>query len=75
LGEGEVLDVLSTPHPGSAKIEMDNNDILIAEENYTSIPASYQLQQVWQVAASKELADYLRRRPGRAMDAEGARAS
>ena len=27
IGNGEVLDVIDTPHPGSANIEMDNNDI------------------------------------------------
>lgn len=45
IGEGEVLDVLYSPHPGNANIIMDNNDILIAEEYYTKIPTSYQIQK------------------------------
>lgn len=54
LGDGEVLDVLSTPHAGSVNIEMDNNAILIADEYYKSIPTSYQLRKYGK-AKSKEL--------------------
>jgi cellulose synthase/poly-beta-1,6-N-acetylglucosamine synthase-like glycosyltransferase/spore germination protein YaaH/peptidoglycan/xylan/chitin deacetylase (PgdA/CDA1 family) len=54
LGDGEVLDVLSTPHPGSVNIEMDNSDILIADETYKSIPTSYMLQKLGK-AKKKEL--------------------
>lgn len=45
IGSGEVLDVVATPHPGRVDIDMDNNDILIAEEKYKSIPTSYQLRK------------------------------
>src|SRR5574344_2308531 len=45
LGEGEVLDPLSTPHSGCVNIEMDNANILIASENYLSIPSSYQIRK------------------------------
>lgn len=54
LGDGEVLDVLSTPHTGSVNIEMDNDDILVADENYKKIPTSYQLRKYGK-AAPKEL--------------------
>ncbi len=54
LGTGEVLDVLSTPHPGSVKIEMDNDNILIADEYYKAIPTSYQLRKYGK-AGPKEL--------------------
>lgn len=45
IGDGEVLDALSTPHPGSVNIEMDNSNILISDENYLSIPSSYQIRK------------------------------
>ncbi|MBP7359457.1 MAG: glycosyltransferase [Prevotella sp.] len=54
LGTGEVLDVLSTPHPGSVKIEMDNDNILVADEYYKAIPTSYQLRKYGK-AGPKEL--------------------
>jgi cellulose synthase/poly-beta-1,6-N-acetylglucosamine synthase-like glycosyltransferase/spore germination protein YaaH/peptidoglycan/xylan/chitin deacetylase (PgdA/CDA1 family) len=54
LGDGEVLDVLSTPHAGSVKLEMDNDNILIADEYYKAIPTSYQLRKYGK-AAPKEL--------------------
>lgn len=45
IGNGEVLDPLSTPRSGSVNIEMDNSNILISEENYLSIPSSYQIRK------------------------------
>ena len=54
IGNGEVLDVIDTPHTGSANIEMDNNDILIADEDYTKIPTAYELQKFGR-ARKKEL--------------------
>lgn len=55
LGEGEVLDVLSTPHPGYVKIEMDNDNILIADEYYKTIPTSYQLRKYGKAAPNELL--------------------
>ncbi|MBM6993038.1 MAG: glycosyltransferase [Prevotella sp.] len=45
LGEGEVLDIISTPHDGRVDIEMDNDAQLIAEEYYRKIPSGYGLQK------------------------------
>lgn len=54
LGNGEVLDALSSPHSGSANIEMDNDNLLIADETYQSIPSSYQIRKFGK-AGKKEL--------------------
>lgn len=45
IGDGEVLDPLSTPHKGSVHIEMDNANILISEEDYQTIPSSFQIRK------------------------------
>ncbi len=41
MGQGEILDVLSTPKDGVITCEVDNADMLIAEEKYDSLPSSY----------------------------------
>lgn len=45
IGEGEVLDLIGTPKDGRCHIDMDNDDVLIADEDYTTIPTSYELQK------------------------------
>ncbi|HCN53153.1 MAG TPA: glycosyl transferase family 2 [Prevotella sp.] len=45
IGTGEVLDLIGTPQDGTCHFEMDNDDILIAKEDYTKIPTSYELQK------------------------------
>src|SRR5574344_1941631 len=45
VGDGEVLDVLNTPHPGKIKTEMDGTNMLISEESYIKIPSSYQIHK------------------------------
>lgn len=45
LGEGEVLDIIATPHDGRVNIEMDNDAMLIAEEQYIKTPSGYELQK------------------------------
>lgn len=45
VGDGEVLDVLNTPHPGKIKTEIDSTDMLISEEQYVKIPSSYQIHK------------------------------
>ena len=45
IGDGEVLDVLNTPHPGKIKTEIDSTDMLISEENYIKIPSTYQIRK------------------------------
>ncbi|HZK94626.1 MAG TPA: glycosyltransferase [Prolixibacteraceae bacterium] len=41
VGAGEVLNILSTPHPGSISIQLDKKEKLISEEDYESLPSSY----------------------------------
>lgn len=41
MGQGEILDVLSTPKDGQIKCEIDSADMLIAEEKYETLPSSY----------------------------------
>ena len=41
VGEGEILDVLSEPKDGVVKIEFDNAEKVISEENYIELPTSY----------------------------------
>jgi peptidoglycan-N-acetylglucosamine deacetylase len=41
IGEGEVLDVLSTPQPGRIRVQFDSTDKTISEEFYDQLPSSY----------------------------------
>lgn len=54
IGEGEVLDVLNTPHPGIVRTELDTTEMLISEENYIRIPSTYQVRKYGQ-AGPKQL--------------------
>jgi cellulose synthase/poly-beta-1,6-N-acetylglucosamine synthase-like glycosyltransferase/spore germination protein YaaH/peptidoglycan/xylan/chitin deacetylase (PgdA/CDA1 family) len=54
IGDGEILDVLNTPHPGQVKMEVDSTDMLISEESYLKIPSSYQIRKYGE-AGPKEL--------------------
>lgn len=45
IGDGEVLDVLNTPHPGKIITEIDSTEMLIAEEHYIKIPSTYQVRK------------------------------
>lgn len=54
IGEGEVLDVLNTPHPGIVRTELDTTEMLISEENYIKIPSTYQVRKYGQ-AGPKQL--------------------
>jgi poly-beta-1,6 N-acetyl-D-glucosamine synthase len=40
-GYGEVLDVLASPKKGTIKPEIDSSEMLIAEQNYDSLPSSF----------------------------------
>jgi cellulose synthase/poly-beta-1,6-N-acetylglucosamine synthase-like glycosyltransferase/spore germination protein YaaH/peptidoglycan/xylan/chitin deacetylase (PgdA/CDA1 family) len=40
-GHGEILDILATPHKGNIRPEIDPDELLIAEENYDSLPVSF----------------------------------
>ena len=54
IGEGEILDVLNTPHAGQVNIEVDSAEMLVSEENYVKIPTAYQIRK-YGVASKKEL--------------------
>jgi cellulose synthase/poly-beta-1,6-N-acetylglucosamine synthase-like glycosyltransferase/peptidoglycan/xylan/chitin deacetylase (PgdA/CDA1 family) len=54
VGDGEVLDVLNTPHAGKVTIEVDSSAMLIAEEDYLKIPTAYQIRKYGE-ASPKEL--------------------
>nr|WP_320057307.1 polysaccharide deacetylase family protein [uncultured Bacteroides sp.] len=54
IGEGEILDVLNTPHAGQVNIEVDSAEMLVSEENYVKIPTAYQIRK-YGVAPKKEL--------------------
>ncbi|HWB65087.1 MAG TPA: glycosyltransferase, partial [Chitinophagales bacterium] len=45
IGEGEVLDILSSPSQGKIKAEYDHNDDLISEEEYLELPSSYVIKK------------------------------
>ncbi|MFM6925318.1 MAG: glycosyltransferase [Ferruginibacter sp.] len=40
-GEGELLNIIFTPAQGNIKLETDNNEMLITEQQYTQLPSGY----------------------------------
>lgn len=54
IGEGEVLEVMNTPHSGQVAIEVDSSAMLISNEKYINIPTAYQIRK-YGVALQKEL--------------------
>ena len=40
-GEGELLNIIFTPAEGNIKLETDNTEILIAEQQYIQLPSGY----------------------------------
>jgi peptidoglycan-N-acetylglucosamine deacetylase len=44
-GEGEVLNIIASPQEGKIKLEVDNDEILIAEQEYTQLPSGYIIQK------------------------------
>ncbi|PZU88769.1 MAG: glycosyl transferase family 2 [Chryseobacterium sp.] len=54
IGDGEVLDVLNTPHDGKIALEIDKNENIITDENYLSYPSSYEVKK-YGAAPQKEL--------------------
>ena len=40
-GEGELLNIIFTPAQGNIKLEIDNTEMLIAEQQYTQLPSGY----------------------------------
>jgi poly-beta-1,6 N-acetyl-D-glucosamine synthase len=54
IGDGEVLDVLNTPHDGKIALEIDPKEKIITDENYRSYPSSYEVKKYGE-APQKEL--------------------
>ncbi|SKB87707.1 poly-beta-1,6 N-acetyl-D-glucosamine synthase [Soonwooa buanensis] len=54
IGDGEVLDVLNTPHDGKIKLEVDPNEQIITDENYVTYPSSYEVKK-YGAAPQKQL--------------------
>lgn len=54
MGDGEVLDVLSTPREGHITPEIDSTLMLISEEIYDSLPSMFVVKQMGRVDASKK---------------------
>ncbi len=45
VGDGEILDVLNTPHPGQISLQVDSVEKIISEQNYIKLPSAYQVQK------------------------------
>lgn len=45
IGDGEVLDVLNTPHDGKIALEIDPKEKIITDENYSTYPSSYEVKK------------------------------
>lgn len=41
VGAGEVLNIITEPHPGKIDIQVDDKDKLISEEDYQILPSGY----------------------------------
>ncbi|GEN77649.1 polysaccharide deacetylase family protein [Chryseobacterium hagamense] len=54
IGDGEVLDVLNTPHDGKIAVEIDPKEKIITDENYITYPSSYEVRK-YGGAPQKEL--------------------
>lgn len=53
VGDGEVLDVLNTPHPGQINVQFDSTDFVIAEQKYMKLPSAYQVRKYGQADSKK----------------------
>lgn len=51
LGEGEILDILSTPRDGNIKLTYNSKEKLISEEEYQSYPSNYVIKKYGQHTA------------------------
>ncbi|MBS1571943.1 MAG: glycosyltransferase [Bacteroidetes bacterium] len=41
IGTGEIINIISSPQNGKAKIEIEKNENIISEENYTKLPSGF----------------------------------
>ncbi len=54
IGEGEVLDVITTPSDGHIKADIDTSEMLITNETYDSLPSMFVVQK-WGKPATKKM--------------------
>lgn len=45
LGDGEILDLISTPKPGAVKFTLNKSDFTIANQEYTRLPEQYVIKR------------------------------
>ncbi|KQR72048.1 glycosyltransferase [Pedobacter sp. Leaf176] len=45
LGDGEILDLISTPTPGSVKFTLNKDNFTIADQKYTRLPEQYVIKR------------------------------
>jgi len=45
LGDGEILDLMSTPNPGSVKFTLDKSNFTIADQKYIRLPTQYVIKR------------------------------
>lgn len=53
MGEGEILDVISTPTPGKIRTELDSSWMLISEQFYDTLPSMFVVKQFGKSDAKK----------------------
>ncbi len=54
VGEGEILDVISSPTDGQVKLEIDTTEMLVSEEAYNKLPSPYLIKK-WGKTKQKKL--------------------
>ncbi|RVU01866.1 glycosyltransferase [Mucilaginibacter limnophilus] len=45
IGDGEVLDLITRPHPGKITIKLDTSDYSIIDQNYVELPTKYVIRR------------------------------
>lgn len=55
IGEGEVLDILSTPELGKINAEYNQRDQLVSEETYVDLPSAYVIKKFGKAAPNEML--------------------
>jgi cellulose synthase/poly-beta-1,6-N-acetylglucosamine synthase-like glycosyltransferase/spore germination protein YaaH/peptidoglycan/xylan/chitin deacetylase (PgdA/CDA1 family) len=54
IGEGEILDIVSSPADGKISPEIDTSSMLISEEDYVKLPSTYVVKK-WGKNSNKKL--------------------
>ncbi|RYD78445.1 MAG: glycosyltransferase [Sphingobacteriales bacterium] len=45
IGDGEILDLISTPNPGAVRFTLNKNDFTIANQQYLRLPTQYVIKR------------------------------